>query len=265
MRAVQFAEYGGVEMLTMVEIPDPTPAPGEILIEVHACGVNRVDILSREGDTPTPVPLPHISGTEVAGVVIGVGAPNSSWALGDRVLVNPTQSCGRCSPCREGRDNMCRESRIYGVQTRGGYAEYAVAREDQVLAIPGSLSCESAAAIAVTAPTAWHMLVERAGMRVGEDVLIIAAGSGISVVGIQIAKYAGARVIATAGSPEKLDKAKALGADVVVNHSEPDWPSAVRAATGGRGVDIVFEHVGAATWEGSLRSLARGGRLVTCG
>lgn len=265
MRAVQFSEYGPVSRLTLVDLPDPKPSAGEVLIEVHACGVNRVDILSREGETPTPVPLPHTSGTEVAGRIVGLGAGVAQWTMGDRVLVNPTQSCGTCTPCREGRDNMCRQSRIYGVQTLGGYAELAVARADQILAVPDMLSCESAAAIAVTAPTAWHMLIERAGLRIGEDVLIIAAGSGIGVVGIQIAKLAGARVIATAGSSDKLEKALALGADVVIDHSTPNWASEVRAATGGRGVDIVFEHVGAATWEGSLKALARGGRLVTCG
>ena len=265
MRAVQFTTYGGLEQLSLVEVPDPEPGPGQVLIEVHACGVNRVDILSREGQTPTPVPLPHTSGTEVAGRILALGAGVETWSVGDRVLVNPTQSCGRCTPCREGRDNMCRDSRIYGVQTLGGYAQLAVARADQVLAVPDTLSCESAAAIAVTAPTAWHMLIQRAGLRIGENVLIIAAGSGIGVVGIQIARLAGARVIATASSQDKLDKALELGADVAINHSEADWAKQVRAATGGRGVDVVFEHVGAATWEGSLTALARGGRLVTCG
>lgn len=265
MRAVQFDAYGAVDCLELVELPDPEPGPGEVVIEVHACGVNRVDILSREGQTPTRVPLPHVSGTEVAGQIVAVGPWVAGWSTGDRVLVNPTQSCGHCTACRQGRDNMCRESRIYGVQTRGGYAELAVARAEHVLAIPASLSCESAAAIAVTAPTAWHMLMGRAALHMGEDVLIVAAGSGIGVLGIQIARLTGARVIATAGSEEKMTKASELGADVVVNHSDADWPRRVREATGGRGVDVVFEHVGAATWEGSLTALARGGRLVTCG
>lgn len=265
MRAVRFHDFGGTDRLRLDEVPTPEPGPGQVLLRVRACGLNRVDILSREGQTPARLPLPHTSGTEVAGEVVGVAPGGNGWKQGERVLVNPALHCGRCEFCRSGEDNMCRDGAIFGVQTEGGYADYVLAPAEHLIALPDNMPFDSAAAVAVTGSTAWHMLMRRAGLRAGEDVLIVAAGSGIGAMGVQIAKLAGARVIATAGSQSKLDKALALGADHAVNHSEPDWPARVRALTEKRGVDVVFEHVGAATWEGSLTSLARGGRLVTCG
>ncbi|MQA84271.1 MAG: zinc-binding dehydrogenase [Streptosporangiales bacterium] len=265
MLAVRFHEYGDAGRLVADDVPVPEPGPEEVLVAVRACGVNHVDILSREGKTPAPVELPHVSGTEVAGEVAAVGSAVREWTPGDRVLVNPALSCGSCTPCREGRDNMCRHGLIYGVQTQGGYAEHAVAPGSQLLPIPRDMPYGSAAAVAVTGSTAWHMLVTRGRVSPDENVLVVAAGSGIGVLGVQIAKLAGARVIATAGSEEKLAMAERLGADFTVNHGDPDWPGQVRGYTGGRGVDLVFEHVGQATWEGSLQTLTRGGRLVTCG
>lgn len=247
------------------DVPIPVPDDNQVLIAVKACGLNQVDLLTRDGETPQDVPLPHISGTEVAGDIVSVGAAVTAWKAGDRVVVDPILTCGECENCIAGRTNMCRVSQVFGVQTNGGYAEYTAVPARQLLAVPDSLDYAAAAAVAVTGPTAWHMLRRRADIRIGEDVLIIAGGSGIGVLGIQIAKMAGARVIATAGSQDKMDAATKLGADLVVNHSEAGWAKKVRAFTGGRGVDVVFEHVGAATWEGSLQALARGGRLVTCG
>lgn len=266
MRAVRLHDVSGrAELRLDKDVPIPTPAEGEVLLAVKACGLNQVDLLTRAGQTPAPVPLPHISGTEVAGEIVAVGPGVTGWKPGDRVVVDPILHCGQCAACRVGNTNMCRHSRVFGVQTPGGYAEYAVAPARQLLALPGKLSYLEAASVAVTGPTAWHMLRRRADLRLGEDVLIIAAGSGIGVLGMQIAALAGARVIATAGSEDKIRQARALGADLVVNHSDPSWPDQVRDFTGGRGVDIVFEHVGKATWAGSLKALARGGRLVTCG
>ena len=265
MLAAQFHAHGNLDQLKIEDIPQPRPGPNEVLIKVAACGVNRVDILSRLGETPGKIVLPHISGTEVAGEVAQIGASVTSVQAGDRVLVNPTISCGACEFCRSGEDNMCLNGLIYGVQTNGGYAEYAVAPAGHLIKLGPELPYETAAAIAVTGSTAWHMLVRRANLRQGETVLIVATGSGIGVIGLQIAKLSGAVVIATAGSEEKLARAKELGADFTVNHSDPSWPKLVRKLTDGRGVDVVFEHVGAATWEGSLQSLTRGGRLVTCG
>jgi NADPH:quinone reductase-like Zn-dependent oxidoreductase len=248
-----------------LDVPIPQPGAGEVLVKVRACGLNQVDLLTLDGQTPADVPLPHVSGTEVAGDIAVLGAGVTGWSVGDRVVVDPIIACRHCESCVRGETNMCRHSRVFGVQTHGGYAEYAVAPVRQLLRLPQTLDYGVAAAMAVTGPTAWHMLRDRAKVVLGEDVLIIAAGSGIGVVGMQIAAAAGARVIATAGGADKVRRAQELGAAFVVDHNVPDWPERVRQFTGGRGVDIVFEHVGAATWEGSLRALARGGRLVTCG
>ena len=266
MRAMRLHEVDGHGVLQLdTEVPVPVPGAGEVLLAVRACGLNQVDLLTRDGQTPQTPPMPHISGTEVAGDVMAVGPGVKQWSVGDRVVVDPILSCGECSFCQVGATNMCLRGRVFGVQTPGGYAEYTVAPASQLIPVPASLSYAEAAAVAVTGPTAWHMLRRRADIRIGEDVLIIAAGSGIGVLGMQIAATAGARVIATAGSDEKVRQALEMGAQFSVNHSDPSWPEQIRKWTGGRGVDVVFEHVGEATWEGSLRVLARGGRLVTCG
>lgn len=267
MRAARLHDAGGgrAEMRIDDDVPVPTPGEGQVLVAVKACGINQVDLLSRDGQTPQAIPLPHISGTEVAGDIVGVGPGVTGWKAGDRVVVDPIISCGQCAACVAGTTNMCRNSRVFGVQTEGGYAEFVAAPARQLLALPKNLDYAQAAAVAVTGPTAWHMLRRRANLHVGEDVLVIAAGSGIGVLGMQIAAMAGARVIATAGSADKVRKALELGADFAVNHSEPNWADQVRDFTGGRGVDVVFEHVGQSTWANSLKAMARGGRLVTCG
>lgn len=266
MRAMRLHEAPGGAVLRLdTDLPVPTPGQGEVLLAVRACGLNQVDLLSRDGQTPKAIPLPHISGTEVSGDVVAIGPGVTGWKAGDRVVVDPILACGVCPSCRQGHTNMCINGKVFGVQTLGGYAEYVVAPAHQILPLPPSLSYAQAAAVAVTGPTAWHMLRRRADIRVGEDVLIIAAGSGIGVLGMQIAAVAGARVIATAGSEDKMQQAREMGAQLVVNHNDPSWADQVRDFTGGRGVDVVFEHVGAATWASSLRALARGGRLVTCG
>lgn len=266
MRAVRLREVDGrVQLVLDADAPRPRPGAGEVLVAVRACGLNQVDLLSRDGQTPQPIPLPHVSGTEVAGDVVEAGPGVTGWQPGDRVVIDPILHCGRCPSCVVGATHQCRTGRVFGVQTHGGYAEYAVAPAQALMPLPASLTHLQAASIAVTGPTAWHMLRRRADVRIGEEVLIVAAGSGIGVIGVQIAKLAGARVIATAGSDDKLRRARELGADEVVDHRDARWGDRVRELTGGRGVDVVFEHVGRATWAGSLRALARGGRLVTCG
>lgn len=265
MRAARFHEFGDSSVMSLDILPDPVPRMGEVLIRVSACGVNRVDILSRTGQTPAPIELPHILGSEVAGEVHSVGDGVPGIEKGARVLVNPALSCGACDACLSGRDNMCRSSLIYGVQTSGGYCEYATAPASAIIALPESVSFEAAASVTVTGPTAWHMLFTRGGLRIGETVLVIAAGSGIGVMAVQLAKRAGARVIATASSDEKLEAARKLGADEVVNHSQPNWHREVRRLTNGEGADLVFEHVGSATWNSSIASMRVGGRLVTSG
>ena len=267
MRAVRLHDAGGgkTELRLDIDVPVPTPKAGEVLLAVRACGLNQVDLLTRDGQTPQTPPMPHISGTEVAGDVVAVGPGVTQWSAGDRVVLDPILSCGECPACLRGATNMCVRGRVFGVQTPGGYAEFVAAPAKQLLRLPDSLSYAQAAAAAVTGPTAWHMLRRRADIRIGEDVLIIAAGSGIGVIGMQIAALAGARVIATAGSDDKVRQALEMGAHFAVNHRDPSWAEQVRKWTNSRGVDVVFEHVGKATWEGSLRALARGGRLVTCG
>lgn len=266
MRAARLHETpGGSELRIDDDVDVPQPGLGEVVLAVKACGLNQVDLLTRDGQMPAEVPLPHTSGTEVAGDIVALGPDVTGWKVGARVVVDPILVCNECTFCINGKSNMCLRGRVYGVQTQGGYAEFAVAPAKQLIALSDDMSYQEAAAVAVTGPTAWHMLHRRAELRAGEDVLVVAAGSGIGVLAVQIAKLSGARVIATAGSQDKMRQATELGADFVVNHRESDWAKQVRTWTGGRGVDLVFEHVGAATWQGSLDALARGGRLVTSG
>jgi len=265
MKAVRFHEHGGVENLIYEEAPDPSIRGDEVLVRVRACALNHLDIWVRNGIPGVKIPLPHILGSDIAGEVAQVGDLVTRVKGGERVLIAPGFSCGQCLPCLSGRDNLCRQYTIIGYRTDGGYAEYVKIPEVNVIPIPGSLSFEEAAAIPLVFLTAWHMLVTRAGIRPGDEVLVIAAGSGVGSAAIQIAKLFGARVIATAGSDEKLAKAKALGADEVINHSTQDLAQEVRRLTDKRGVDIIFEHVGSVVWERCLVSLAHGGRLVTCG
>ncbi len=265
MKAVVIAEHGGLDKLEMREVDTPRPSRGEVLVRVKACSVNHLDIWLRQGIPAYRLSLPHVCGSDVAGVVEEVGEEVEGISVGERVVLSPGVSCYRCRPCMEGKDNLCEDYRIRGAGTWGGYAEYAVARAVDVHPIPDGLSFEEAAAFPLTFLTAWHMLMTRACLRAGEDVLVIGAGSGVGSAAVKIAKLAGARVFATAGREDKRRKALEIGADEAIDHSSGDFSEVVRELTGGRGVDVVFEHVGPATWERSLRSLKKGGRLVTCG
>jgi NADPH:quinone reductase-like Zn-dependent oxidoreductase len=265
MRAIIFSQHGGPEVLRLAETLDPQIKANEVLIEVRACALNHLDVWVRNGLPGIKIPLPHILGCDVAGVVREVG-DLVTWArAGDEVMVQPGVSCGHCAECLSGRDSMCDEYDIIGYRRDGGYAEFVAVPGINVIPKPGNLSWEEAAALPLVTLTAWHMLVARAHVQPGEDVLVHAAGSGVGSLGIQIAKLLGARVIATASSAEKLAKARELGADETVNYSSDDWPKKVKRLTNGRGVDVVFEHTGQATWPGSILSLKKGGRLVTCG
>ncbi|HYE66154.1 MAG TPA: zinc-binding dehydrogenase [Pyrinomonadaceae bacterium] len=265
MRAVVFKEHGGPDVLQYTEAPDPSIKANEVLVEVRACALNHLDVWARRGLPGIEIPLPHILGNDIAGVVREVGEVVDWVRAGDEVVLQPGVSCGHCLECLSGRDNLCAWYDILGYRRAGGYAELVAAPGVNVIAKPPGLSWEEAAALPLVTLTAWHMLVSRARLQPGEDVLIHAAGSGVGSIGIQIAKLRGARVIATAGSDEKLEKARELGADEVVNYTRQDWPREVRNLTGKRGVDVVFEHTGAATWPGSIAVLAKNGRLVTCG
>ncbi len=260
MKAVRFHEHGGLDVLRLEEVPDPEPGPGEALIRVRYCALNHLDLWQRRGIPG--VRLPHCSGSDVAGEVVrafgGVGE-------GQRVLVQPGISCGRCAACLGGEDNLCRSYGLVGYQSEGGYAELVTVPVENIVPIPDHISLLDAAAFPMTFLSAWHMLVTKAALRPGETVLILAAGSGLGQAAIQVAVAQGARVIVTAGSDEKLARARDLGAHEGIDHYRQDIVKEVRRFTDRRGVDVVCEHVGQATWEASMKSLKRGGRLVTCG
>jgi NADPH:quinone reductase-like Zn-dependent oxidoreductase len=265
MKAVIFKQHGGPEVLEYTDVTDPTIKANEVLVEVKACALNHLDVWARGGLPGIDIPLPHILGNDIAGVIREVGDLVSWVRIGDEVMLHPGVSCGHCEECLSGRDNLCRKYDILGYGMDGGYAQLVAAPAVNVIPKPKNISWEEAAALPLVTLTAWHMLVTRAAVQPGDDVLIHAAGSGVGSLGIQIAKLFGARIIATAGSDEKLAKATELGADDVVNYSDENWPKEVKRLTNRRGVDVVFEHTGAATWQGSVASLKTGGRLVTCG
>ena len=263
MKAVRFHSHGGPDVLRYEEAADPIPGRGDALVRVRACALNHLDLWQRRGMARVPIPFPHISGADVAGEVIS--APGGEFPPGRRVMLQPGIACGRCGACLDGRDNECPTYDVLGYHSDGGYAEMVKVPAQNLITIPDAIGFVEAAAFPLAFLTAWHMLITRARLRAGEDVLVLGAGSGVGQAAIQIAWRHGARVFATAGTDEKLARARQLGAYEVINHTSLDWPAKVRRFTDGRGVDVVVEHVGTATWERSLKSLARGGRLVTCG
>ncbi len=265
MRAVYFNSYGGVETLQVGELPTPAPGPGQVLIKVTACGLNRLDLIVRSGSAPVKLKFPHVPGSEVAGVVESLGAGVDEYEPGDRVVVAPYLNCGNCDYCLTGREEVCIRGDIVGLMSNGGYAEFVVAPASSLVPIPDGLSDKEAAAVTLSTLTAWHALVSRADVKPGESVLVLAAGSGVGSAAIQIAKLAGAQVIATASTEEKREMAKELGADIAISYLDGEMRGAVRRISGRRGVDVVFEHVGGATWQRSILCLARNGRLVICG
>lgn len=265
MRAVRIHRHGGPDVLVYEDAPEPTVGPTDVLVAVRAASVNHIDIWVRNGLPRLRLRFPHILGADVAGVVEAVGAGVRDLDAGAEVMVAPGVSCGQCAACAAGDDTFCATFSILGEHIDGGYAERIAVPRANVLVKPSHLSFEEAAAIPLVFVTAWNMLVTHGRIRRGETVLIWGGGSGVGSAAIQIARLHGARVIATAGAAWKLDRARSLGADETINHAVQDVYDEVRRLTNRRGVDIVFEHVGASTWEASLRLLARGGRLVTCG
>jgi NADPH:quinone reductase-like Zn-dependent oxidoreductase len=265
MKAIVFTQHGGPEVLRYTEVAEPKLGHNEVLVRVRACALNHLDLWVRNGLPHVQIPMPHIPGSDVAGEVAKVGDAVTRAKVGQKVVLAPGLSCNACDDCATGQDNACRRYTILGYLVDGGCAEYVKVPEVNVLFLPERLSFEEAAAVPLVFLTAWHMLITRAKLKAGEDVLILGAGSGIGSAAIQIARLTGARVFATAGSDAKLAKARELGADELINHSKEDIAEEVKKRTGKRGVDVVFEHVGQATWEKSLASLAPRGRLVTCG
>ncbi len=265
MKAIVIYEHGGIDKLQLVNLATPVPSETEVLIEIKACALNHLDIWIRQGLPNLKLKYPHILGCDISGVIKKCGSQVKSVKEGERVIVAPGFSCGNCEYCVRGEDNMCRYYGIYGEHVSGGYAEFICVPEKNAIPISKKLSWVEAAALPLTFLTAWHMLVTKAHVKEGDWVLVLAAGSGVGSAAVQISKLFGAQVIATASTQDKLDLAKKLGADYVVNYKEEDFSLKVKEITNKRGVDIVFEHTGAHTWEKSIVSLAKGGTLVTCG
>jgi NADPH:quinone reductase-like Zn-dependent oxidoreductase len=264
MKAVRFHQHGGPDVLRYEDAPDPDPGPGEVLVRVRACALNHLDLWARRGLPGLKTPMPHISGSDVAGEVVSSNATHV--AIGRRVMLQPGVSCGCCEACLSGKDNECPVYEVLGyLHHDGGYAEYVKVPVQNLLPIPDEIDFVHAAAFPLTFLTAWRMLMTCARLKRGEDVLVLAAGSGVGQAAIQVAVLGGARVFATAGSDDKLERARSLGAVEVIDHHRQDIAEEIKRITNRRGVDVVIEHVGEATWAKSVRSLARRGRLVTCG
>jgi len=261
VKSVRFHEHGDLGVLRYEDAPDPAPRPGDAIVRVRACALNHLDLWERRGLDRVKLPLPHISGSDISGEVVAPGA--SGLDVGARVMLQPGLRCGHCPACAEGRDNQCAEYDVLGLRSDGGYAELISVPVENLIPIPAHIDFVTAAAFPLAFLTAWHMLITRAVMREGDIVLVLAGGSGVGQAAIQLAKHFGARVFATSAR-EKAERTRTLGAEEVFDHYRDDFGKDLKRLTG-RGADIVVEHVGAATWERSVRALATGGRLVTCG
>ena len=264
MTAMVLREHGGPDVLHLEQIASPEPGPGQVRVRVRAVALNHLDIWTRRGGPAFKLEFPHRLGADIAGVVDAVG-PGATATVGARTVIQPGLSCGRCAACLGGHDNLCRSYSILGEHAQGGYAEYIVVPEANLAPYPERLDFAHAASSILPFLTAWQMVVHKARAAPGDTVLVQGAGSGIGVAAIQIAKLYGARVIATAGSDAKAARARALGADVVINYTTTDFAAECRALTGKRGVDAVIEHVGGEVFARSIRAVRNGGRIVTCG
>jgi NADPH:quinone reductase-like Zn-dependent oxidoreductase len=263
MKAVRIHQFGGPEVLMYEDVADPQPRRDQVLVRVRACSVNHLDIWVRKG--LPGVKLPHILGSDVAGEIVEVGEYVSGFKVGQRVVLSPMHYCGHCEKCEAGLQNQCREFTVLGNAVDGGNCELIAATAANVIPIPDSLDFNQAASVPLVFVTAWHMLVGRAGVHPGQTVLVLGAGSGVGIAAIQIAKMFHCRVITTAGDEKKMAKGRELGAGFAINHYNQKISDEVRKITNKEGVDIVIEHVGAATWDESLKSLKSSGTLVTCG
>ena len=264
MKAVRFHQHGGPEVLRYEDVPTPQPGPGEVLVGLRAAALNHLDLFARTGVIPG-VPLPHIGGADGAGVVAANGAGATKYPVGTRVFFDPGLSDGTCDYCAQGEHSLCDRYDILGEHRDGTFAQAVVMPEVNLRPIPEGLSFEEAAAFPLVFLTAWRMVVTKARVAPGETVLILGIGGAVAIAALQVAKHAGARVFVTSSHDEKLRRARDMGADVLINHRTADFSREVWTITSKRGVDVVIDDVGAATWPGSVRALARGGRLVTCG
>ncbi len=263
MKAIRFHQHGGPEVLKYEEVPEPQLRQDQVLVRVKACALNHLDLFVRSG--VPGVPLPQIPGSDISGDVAEVGEYITDLKPGTRVLLAPMSFCNHCEACLRGEQNFCPEFSVLGYRVPGGDCEYIAAPRSNVIPIPPEMTYDEAAAVPLVFLTAWHMLVARAKIRPGQLILVLGAGSGVGSAAIQIAKLWGCRVIATAGDERKLDRARELGADYVIDHYKQKISDEVKKITAKRGVDVVFEHVGSATWTESMKSLRPGGTIVTCG
>jgi len=263
MKAVRIHQFGGPEVLSYEDAPDPKPRKDQVLVRVRACALNHLDLWVRQG--LPGVNLPHILGSDIAGEIVEVGEYISDFKAGQRVLLAPMTFCNHCAKCTDGLQNQCRQYSVLGNTVDGGNCELIAVPAVNIIPIPDSLNFNDAASVPLVFLTAWHMLTGRAAIRPGQTVLVLGANSGVGIAAIQIAKMFHARVITTAGDERKMERARELGADFVINHYQQKISQEVRAITKGEGVDIVIEHVGPATWAESVRSMKAGGTLVTCG
>ena len=263
--AVVLRAHGGPEVLVRETIEVADPGPREARVRVRAVGVNHIDLWVRRGLPYLKLAYPHRLGADIVGEVEALGPGARGAHIGDKVVIAPGTSCGVCEPCLSGRDNLCRQYAILGEHTQGGYARHIVVPDANLLPYPAALPFAEVAAVPLVFLTAWQMLVDKARVRPGQTVLVHAAGSGVSSAAIQIAKLFGARVLATTGSDRKAERARALGADEVINCATADFVVEVKRLTGKRGADVVIEHVGGETMTKSILATASGGRIVTCG
>jgi NADPH:quinone reductase-like Zn-dependent oxidoreductase len=263
MKAVRIHEFGGPEVLKYEDVPDPKLRKDHVLVRVRACALNHLDLFVRKG--LPGVKLPHTLGSDIAGEVAEVGEYISDLKTGTRVLLSPMLFCNSCELCTTAQHNFCKEFAVLGNNAEGGDCELIAVPRVSVIPIPDPLDFVSAASVPLVFLTAWHMLVGKAKLRAGDTVLVLGAGSGVGSAAIQICKMLRAVVITTAGDDRKLEKARGLGADHTIDHYKQKISDEVKRITNRRGVDIVFEHVGIATWPESIKSLKYGGTLVTCG
>jgi NADPH:quinone reductase-like Zn-dependent oxidoreductase len=265
VKAVVFHEFGSSDVLRLEQLDDPRPGPGEVTLDVAACALNHLDIDVREGVSRFPVEPPHVLGLEVVGRIADVGEGVEGWAAGDRVMPYLMDTCGRCRFCTTGRESLCLSAGFISFVHSGGYAERLVCSASQLIRVPEEIGDVEAAALQIPFATAWHMLFTRGNLRLGETVLVNAVGSGIGSAAVQLAHMAGAYVIGTASSDDKLARAAELGMDAGINHAREDVVEEVMRLTGDRGVDLVYEHCGGDLFQKGLDSLSKDGRLVICG
>lgn len=265
VKAVQLVAHGAPGQFRFTDLLDPRPGPGEVLVQVCACGVNRLDLWVEEGALPIPIGLPRIQGCEIAGRIAALGEGVTGWKEGDRVAIQSNVFCGQCEFCARGDESLCLNGVMVGVQRDGGFAELVAVPARALARLPDSVNFETSAALSLAGSTAMHMLTRRATVRAGDWVLVLGASSGVGSAAIQIVKQLGAHVVATASDPEKRNLALKLGAEHVIEIRDESWPADVRKITGKRGVDLIVEHIGDGVLSQAFHCLARGGTIVTCG